>query len=273
MTEAGYTIQGGGADADRLARQAAVMGSATKAFLVDAGARPGAACLDLGCGTGQVTLELARLVGLGGRVVGVDVDEGELELARRAAADTGITVSFVHADAAEVVEPAGFDLAFARLVLSHLVDPVAVLRAMVAAVRPGGVVAVEDLYTPSLRAEPAAPALDRLIEVYSATVRFHGGDPAIGPRLRAHLASVGLADVREQTVVNRMTTAHEKLFLAELVDNMRPAILEAGAATSDEVGELRTAVAAAAERPDTVFLQARMHQVRGARPVGPGERE
>lgn len=261
-----YTIQGGRTDADRLARQAEVMGSATTAFLVECGARPGAACLDVGCGTGQVTVDLARLAGPGGRVVGVDIDPGELVIARKAAADARTAVTFARADAAEVLEPAAFDLAFARLVLSHLADPVAVLRAMVTEVRPGGVVAVEDIYTPSLHADPPAPALDRLIEVYSATVRAHGGDPAIGPRLPALLASVGLDDVHERTVVNRMTTTREKLFLAELVDNMRAATVAAGVATPDEVDALRAAVAAAAERPDTVFLQARMHQVRGTRP-------
>jgi hypothetical protein len=72
--------------------------------------------------------------------------------------------------------------------------------------------------------------------------------------------------VREQTVVNRITTVHDKLFLAQLVENMRDAILSAGAATADEIGELSAAVAAAAEEPGTVFLQARRHKVSGAPP-------
>lgn len=65
-----YTIQGGPADAKRLARQASVMASATVAFRTRIGVQPGWSCLDVGCGTGQVTVELARLVGEHGRVVG-----------------------------------------------------------------------------------------------------------------------------------------------------------------------------------------------------------
>jgi hypothetical protein len=99
-------------------------------------------------------------------------------------------------------------------------------------------------------------------------VRFHGGDPTIGPRLGAHLGAAGLVDVQEQTVENRMTTVAQKMFLAELLDNMRDAVASAGAATPDEVSSLRAAVAAGAERPDTVFVQARMHQVSGRRPDG-----
>lgn len=50
---------------------------------------------------------------------------------------------------------------------------------MRAAIRPGGWVAIEDLFTGSLRSEPPAPVLDRLQEVYCATVRAHGGDPTM----------------------------------------------------------------------------------------------
>jgi hypothetical protein len=110
------------------------------------------------------------------------------------------------------------------------------------------------------------PALDRLAEIYSATVRAHGGDPTIGPRLSAHLAAAELDDVKERTVVNTMTTAHEKLFLAQLLDNMRAAIFACDATTADELATVRAAVATAAERPDVKFFQARMHQVSGRRP-------
>jgi ubiquinone/menaquinone biosynthesis C-methylase UbiE len=265
MARPGYTIRGGQADADRLARQAAVMASATRAFLTRAGLRPGWVCLDVGCGDGQVTVELARAVGPRGRAVGLDVDADALAIARQAAQQAGVAASFVCADATRPVTRRAFDLAYARLLLSHLVEPVAALRVMRAAVRPGGVVAVEDLFTGTLRSDPPAPALDRLQDVYSATVRFHGGDPTIGPRLPALLATAGLAEVREELVANPMTTVEEKLFLAELVDNMRQAMLAARAAGAAELEELRAAVAGAARDPGTVFYQARMHQVYGYR--------
>ena len=266
MGQPGYTIHGGQTDEDRLARQAGVMAAATMAFLAGVGARPGMACLDLGCGDGQVSIQLARLVGPAGRVVGIDTDGDAIAIARRAAAAAGVEVTFVEGDAAIPAERDGFDLAFSRLLLSHLVDPMAVVRAMCISVRPGGVVAVEDLYTPALHAEPPVPALDRLAAIYSATVRARGGDPAIGPRLPAHLTAAGLHDVGEHTVVNRMTTAHDKLFLAHLLDDMHAAILDTGSATPDELADVRAAVAAAANRPDTTFFQARMHQVSGRRP-------
>ena len=73
-------------------------------------------------------------------------------------------------------------------------------------------------------------------------MRSHGGDPTVGPRLVTHLVAAGLVDVRERTVVNPMTTTHEELFLAQLLDDMREAMVEAGAVTPDELDDLRAAV-------------------------------
>jgi len=257
-----YTIAGGLTDAQRLARQAHVMARATEAFLARVGLASAWSCLDVGCGDGQVTIAMARA---GARAVGVDVDDEALDIAREAAERAGVRADFVHADAARPVERGAFDLAYARLLLGHLVDPSAAVRAMAAEVRPGGAVAFEELFLGTLHSEPPAPALDRLQEVYGATVRYHGADPTIGPRLRAILSAAGLQAVQEDTVVNRMDTVDDKLFLAQLVRNMRTAMLEAGAATAAEIDALEVDVAQAARNPATVWHQARVHQVWGRR--------
>jgi ubiquinone/menaquinone biosynthesis C-methylase UbiE len=149
-------------DADRLARQAHVMASATAAFLARVGVQPDWRCLDVGCGDGQVTLALARAVGPDGRAIGIDIDEAALAIARETADRADLPAQFVRADATAPVEHEAFDLVYSRLLLSHLAEPVAVLRAMRSATRPDGWVAVEDLFTGTLRAEPPAPALDAL---------------------------------------------------------------------------------------------------------------
>ena len=70
------------------------------------------------------------------------------------------------------------------------------------------------------------------------------------------LGAAGLEAVEERTAVNHMRSAEEKVFLAELVDNTREAILAAGVATAAEIDDLREAVAAAARDPGTVCCQA-----------------
>jgi SAM-dependent methyltransferase len=261
-----YTIRGGRADADRLARQADVMAGATGRLLSEIGVGDGWACLDVGCGDGQVTAELARLAGASGRVVGVDTDAQALELARQATEGIGAPVTLVCRDIRGLEEVEQFDLAYARLVLSHLTDPAAALRAMHSALRPGGIAAVEDLFTGTLRSDPPEVALDQLQQVYSETVRRHGGDPTIGPRLAAMLAASDFEDVHESAVTNPMTTVDQKLFVVELLDNMRPAMVGAHAASAPELDEIRAGVERAARDPGSVFYQARIHQVWGRRP-------
>ena len=241
------------------------MEAATVAFLTRAGLAAGAASLDVGCGDGQVTIAMARRAGPRGMAVGMDVDTAALAIARQAAVGAGVRARFVRADAARLAAAGVFDLVYARLLLSHLIDPCAALRAMRTAARRGGAVAAEDLDLGTLRSDPPAPALDDLQAVYGQTVRFHGGDPTIGPRLRAMLSACGLENVREDRVENPMATVGEKLFLAELVGNMRAAILAAGAATADQIDALQARVEAAARNPRTVFYQARIHQVWGRR--------
>ena len=78
----GYAIRDGVEGRERLRVLARVMGDSSKALLDRLDLRDGLACLDAGCGGGDVTLELARRVAPSGRVVGVDADRTTLEIAR-----------------------------------------------------------------------------------------------------------------------------------------------------------------------------------------------
>ena len=102
-------------------------------------------CIDLGCGGGQVTLEIARLVAPGESAVGVDMDQIKLDLARRTAAQRGLgNVEFRQLNVRDWDEPGGYDAVYCRVLLHHLSWPVDLLGRMWAAVRPGGVLIVED---------------------------------------------------------------------------------------------------------------------------------
>lgn len=98
--------------------------------------RPGEAVVDLGCGTGQYALDLARR---GLSVTGVDVSPAMLAVARRKAAAAGLPVRWVEADVRAVPLPdAGFDLAVAVTVLEFLPDPERAVAEALRLLRPGG---------------------------------------------------------------------------------------------------------------------------------------
>jgi ubiquinone/menaquinone biosynthesis C-methylase UbiE len=261
-----YVIHESPGESHRLAVLAGVMSDASAHLFREIGVAEGWNCLDVGSGGGQEALALGGVVGPSGSVTGVDVGAESVQAATAAARESGSdNVTFEQADVYALPFQERFDLAYARLLLLYLTEPVAAIRAMAATVRPGGVVAVEDIFSDDLRSEPPTPALADLRRIYCATVRAHGGDPTIGPRLPALMRAADLSDVRVASVVNVLTTSEEKAFLVQLIDSTRDAIIETGSATETEVAEMRAAVEAAADDPDCTFYQARMFQVFGAR--------
>ena len=108
------------------------------AAIAAANVRPGEQILDIGCGSGTSTFPLAGRVGPGGHVLGVDISEQLVEIAR-AAAPAGTPVEFRCADAATAPLPAGkFDLLFSRFGVMFFDDPVAAFAHMRGALKPGG---------------------------------------------------------------------------------------------------------------------------------------
>ncbi|ONH31883.1 methyltransferase domain-containing protein [Pseudofrankia asymbiotica] len=266
----GYALRGGEADAHRLATQSRALEPGTEAFLTGLGLGPGWRCLDVGCGHGQVSVLLAGRVRPGGRIVGVDGDPASLRVARHNAAQVGARVAFLNADAGGLpASRGGFDLAYCRLLLGHLADPMETLRAMATAVRPGGVVAVEDVYltVPTTPPQDAPPGvLTELIELMTMTIRAQGGDPQIGPRLPALFTAVGLTDISAGLSAAPLPF-DSPLLLAEALDATRDATLDAGLASAAHLDDLRAALLAVPQPALTAMAGAvRLYQVAGRRP-------
>src|ERR1700712_970938 len=103
------------------------------------GPAPGARVLDVGCGFGETTLQLAGIVGPGGSAAGTDCCARFLEVARADASAAGVTnASFTLADAQTAAFEPEFDLAFARFGTMFFADPVAGMRNIRTALVPGG---------------------------------------------------------------------------------------------------------------------------------------
>ncbi len=140
-----YTLGDGAVDRLRLDRITEIFRPSTLALLDRVGVQPGMACLDVGCGTGGVAFDLARLVGPEGRVVGLDIDDLRIQEGRRDAAALKVpNVEFRLADIRTVSEPAPeFDLVYSRLLLDNVAYPAKVLSTMYRMLKPDGKLVAE----------------------------------------------------------------------------------------------------------------------------------
>jgi len=110
---------------------------------------PGAAALDVCCGTGDLALELRRRVGPGGRVVGLDFSAPMLELAERKATAAAAAVEWVEGNALELpFGDATFDAATVGFGVRNVADVPRAIREMARVVRSGGRVAILEITTP-----------------------------------------------------------------------------------------------------------------------------
>jgi ubiquinone/menaquinone biosynthesis C-methylase UbiE len=156
----------------------------------------GQALLDIGCGPGTITVDLARRVAPG-QVVGFDASADVVAQATEHAAAKGVTnVRFEVGDLfALPCEDRSYDVVHAHQVMQHLPDPVAALVEMRRVLRIGGLLAVRDGDYGAFTWAPKDPMLDRWLELYLAVTARNGHDALIAPSLLGLAQRAGFEDV------------------------------------------------------------------------------
>jgi ubiquinone/menaquinone biosynthesis C-methylase UbiE len=157
---------------------------------------PGQDLLDVGCGPGTITADLALLVAPG-QVVGLDAAPDVVAWAQEHARGMGLAnVRFEVGDLFALGYPdASFDVIHLHQVLQHLADPASALLELRRVLRPDGLLAARDSDYGAFSWAPADPMLDRWLEVYLAVTARNGHDARIGPRLLGLAHEAGFSDV------------------------------------------------------------------------------
>ncbi|MCW5249620.1 class I SAM-dependent methyltransferase [Streptomyces sp. SHP 1-2] len=161
--------------------------------LTGAGIAPGMRCLEVGAGAGSVARALARLVAPGGRVTATDLKPG------RIAPAPGLTV-LAHDIVTDPLPEAEYDVVVARLVLQHLPRRREVLGRLARALRPGGLIQIDEFdadHEPCLLAptEEDARLYERFTAAKAALMRASGGDPGWGRRAAGELRDAGFTAI------------------------------------------------------------------------------
>jgi len=209
----------------------------TRRMLIDAGIGPGMHILDVGCGSGDVSLLLAKLVGEEGQIVGIDRDEPSLEIARERVRKLHLpNITFVQGDICAISPGLGpFDAAVGRRVIMYLPEPIEAIRKIAATLRPGGVVAFleHDSTMVPCRLEPL-PLQERVSSWIRKTIEREGADIHIGFNL-PHLfgqAGLTLEHVRAEAIIQTPDTNYPTV---AIIRAMLPRIIKTGVATEEEI--------------------------------------
>jgi 2-polyprenyl-3-methyl-5-hydroxy-6-metoxy-1,4-benzoquinol methylase len=225
--------------------------------------RPGMALLDVGCGPGTITIDLAERVGPAGHVTGVDVAD-VVDEATAVAGERGVgNVEFRQGDFRDMGLPAqGYDVVQAHQVLQHLRDPIGALKEMVALTKPGGLVGVRDSDYSAFVWSPADRAFDRWLEIYLAVARHNGAEPDAGRHLLAWAHAAGIADdaITYTTSTWTYATPVDRAWWGDLwaerclASAFAQQAVEYGLAAVDELTEISAAWRRWAAHPDGTFI-------------------
>jgi ubiquinone/menaquinone biosynthesis C-methylase UbiE len=237
-TGTAYVLERTPQEYERLRAQSRMWNGAASRAFEEVGLGAGQRCLDAGCGPGETMRLMADRVGSGGEVVGVDVDAPLLATTRTALHGEGygqcdVAVHDVIRD--EPFPRAPFDLVYARFLLLHLPQRVAVLRRLWNAVAPGGALLVQDYDLRGVRVVPPLESVDAVHGLLMAAMTAAGVDVSVGTRLPQLFAEADLGEPGGTDVAGLLQpAASAAAYLEATFRSVLPAALAHGLTTEGE---------------------------------------
>ncbi|OLP02795.1 hypothetical protein BVU76_08630 [Mycolicibacterium porcinum] len=233
-------------------------------FLDTVGVAPGWSCLEVGAGAGSVARWLADRVGPSGHVVAADLNPRFLD----GLPASGIEVRRLDITADEI-EPGRYDLVHSRALIMHLADPLAALRRMVFALRPGGWLAVEEPdYSTTTAVDRTHPLAAGYQDYLNSRTQFLAAakvmDMDYGSMLPVHVDGLGLSEVvNEGRLTIERGGSPQARFLMQSFLQVDDLMVAAGVLTESVVSAARAAL----QDPTFAYRSAVMHKVWGRKPL------
>jgi SAM-dependent methyltransferase len=265
-THAPYALATGSAAVRRLHALHGVYSPFARGVLIDAGLKAGMAVADFGCGVGLTTRMLAEMVGPAGSVTGIDFSLAQVQEARAIAARERLdNVTFLQADACDTGLPrASFDLVYCRFLLIHLPKPTACILEMLAVLKPGGILVVEDGDLTTAMSEPL-PAVNAFSDLFGRLGPTRGLDYTIGKDLPRLAEAAGMPVAHHVDHQPACIAYEHRLFPKWSVEEAGPAFVGAGLITEEQLATTIVEMQQAVDTPGVKILAPRMYFVAGVK--------
>lgn len=261
-----YSIKGGEQGAKRLDILFKTLEVSTKEFLDGAQIKQDIQCLDLGCGNGGVTFLLAELIGQKGHVLGLDFDEKNIQIATKLALNKNIeNASFQCFDVYELTKENEVDLIYTRFLLSHLADPEKVLNRAFEALRPGGIILVEDTDFTGHFSHPKSEYFDHYVSLYQQLLEKRGGNANRGQELVGMLKNAGFTDIEFEISQPVHISGDGKLMAEITFEAVSQSLIDEDLIDEEEFSEFHNGLIEFRKREDTLMSLPRIFQVKASR--------
>lgn len=222
--------------------------------------------LDVGCGPGTITIDLASRVPQG-FVLGIDTSADVIQKARKNAEEKGVTnVRFEVGNVFRWKEVDGigegaFDIVHAHQVLQHLQDPLGALKEMKKLTKVGGIVAIRDADYSAMNNYPEHPGMRKWLDLYISVAQSLKCDPNIGKRLHALAMQAGFErkDIEASVGTWTFSTPEERQFWCGLWadrtvnSDYKDRVLESGLGTEADLAEIAQAFKEMEKKEDGWF--------------------
>ncbi len=253
-----YVLGTHDAEIARLGLQHNVWRPSVWPFWARAGIARGATVIDAGAGPGFASLDLAEMVGREGRVIAIERSARFLAALKREAARRELTqIDTIEGDLLEIEWPRGIaDFIWCRWVLAFVTDPLTVLRRMAGALKPGGALLLHE-YSDyrAWRMAPALPELDRFRDLVIDTWRATGGEPDIALEMPRLLPQADLT-LESATAIQFAITPRDFMWEwpASFIDTHTRHQAAQGDLSEEEATRIRQAFAARSAAPGALML-------------------
>ena len=260
MTTTDRYLLAGKHDHDRLRVLSEIHDGRTRELLTKAGLSSGHRFVEFGCGLGYVTRWAATR---GASATGIDASEEQVAAAQALTREA--VIDRVEFRAGSVYEPGldpeSVDVSYSRWLMVHLQRPVDAMRAIHAALKPGGVMVCEEADVSAVYAEPKSAAYEEMRDIGIAGGNARGVDYTGGRRAHLWAKEAGFEILHVDAYHPHYLTGEHKGFWNWTFRNAGVGLVTEGTLSMSKLQELVAGMTAADESPDTLVAHCRMHQV------------